>query len=105
MRKFTKQILASVLSLAMVVSSASGIGIASVKKTANAEEASATATAAPNNIGEERTLPSGFVTRDNGIMRDNMDSAAYRRFSHLYSSLNKKGNRKRFPLNNHWQFA
>lgn len=77
MRKFTKQILASVLSLAMVVSSASGIGIASVKKTANAEEASATATAAPNNIGEERTLPSGFVTRDNGIMRDNMDSAAY----------------------------
>lgn len=75
MRKFTKQILASVLSLAMVVSSASGIGIASVKKTANAEEASATA--APNNIGEERTLPSGFVTRDNGIMRDNMDSAAY----------------------------
>ena len=61
----------------MVVSSASGIGIASVKKTANAEEASATATAAPNNIGEERTLPSGFVTRDNGIMRDNMDSAAY----------------------------
>lgn len=77
MRKFTKQILASVLSLAMVVSSASGIGIASAKKTANAEEASATATAAPNNIGEERTLPSGFVTRDNGIMRDNMDSAAY----------------------------
>lgn len=77
MRKFTKQILASVLSLSMVVSSASGIGIASVKKTANAEEASATATAAPNNIGEERTLPSGFVTRDNGIMRDNMDSAAY----------------------------
>lgn len=77
MRKFTKQILASVLSLAMVVSSASGIGIASVNKTANAEEASATATAAPNNIGEERTLPSGFVTRDNGIMRDNMDSAAY----------------------------
>lgn len=77
MRKFTKQILVSVLSLAMVVSSASGIGIASVKKTANAEEASATATAAPNNIGEERTLPSGFVTRDNGIMRDNMDSAAY----------------------------
>lgn len=77
MRKFTKQILASVLSLAMVVSSASGIGIASVKKTANAEEASATATAVPNNIGEERTLPSGFVTRDNGIMRDNMDSAAY----------------------------
>lgn len=77
MRKFTKQILASVLSLAMVVSSASGIGIASVKKTANAEEASATATATPNNIGEERTLPSGFVTRDNGIMRDNMDSAAY----------------------------
>ena len=75
MRKFTKQILASVLSLAMVVSSASGIGIASVKKTANAEEASATA--APNNIGEERTLSSGFVTRDNGIMRDNMDSAAY----------------------------
>lgn len=77
MRKFTKQILASVLSLAMVVSSASGIGIASAKKTANAEEASATAIAAPNNIGEERTLPSGFVTRDNGIMRDNMDSAAY----------------------------
>lgn len=77
MRKFTKQILASVLSLAMVVSSASGIGIASAKKTANAEEASATATAAPNNIGEERTLPSGFVTCDNGIMRDNMDSAAY----------------------------
>lgn len=27
------------------------------------------------------------------------------RFSHLYSSLNKKGKRKRFPLNNHWQVA
>lgn len=74
MRRFTKQILASVLSLAMVVSSASGIGIASVKKTVQAEE---TTEEVPSNIGEERTLPSGFKTKDNGVMRDNMDSAAY----------------------------
>ena len=72
MRKLKKQLLASFLSLAMVVSSVSGIGIASVKKTVKAAE-----TEVPGNIGEERTLPSGFKTRDNGQMRDNMDSAAY----------------------------
>ena len=72
MRKLKKQLLASFLSLAMVVSSVSGIGIASVKKTVKAAE-----TDVPSNIGEERTLPSGFKTRDNGEMRDNMDSAAY----------------------------
>ena len=72
MRKLKKQLLASFLSLAMIVSSVSGIGIASVKKTVKAAE-----TDVPSNIGEERTLPSGFKTRDNGEMRDNMDSAAY----------------------------
>lgn len=72
MRKLKKQLLASFLSLAMVVSSASGISLTTAKTTVQAEE-----TATPGNIGEERTLPSGFKTKDNGQMRDNMDSAAY----------------------------
>lgn len=75
MRKLKKQLLASFLTLAMVVSSASGIGI--TLKTTDANAAETASVGIPSNIGEERTLPSGFVTKDNGEMRDYMDSAAY----------------------------
>lgn len=71
MRKITKKLMASVLSLAMVVTSGSGLTITSGVKTAKAAEST------PANIGEERTLSSGFKTKDNGLMRDNMDSAKF----------------------------
>ena len=71
MRKITKKLMASVLSLVMVVTSGSGLAVTSGVKTAKAAEST------PANIGEERTLSSGFKTKDNGLMRDNMDSAKF----------------------------
>lgn len=71
MRKITKKFMASVLSLAMVVTSGSGLAVTSGVKTAKA------AGSTPANIGEERTLSSGFKTKDNGLMRDNMNSAKF----------------------------
>lgn len=71
MRKITKKLMASVLSLAMVVTSGSGLAVTSGVKTAKA------AGSTPANIGEERTLSSGFKTKDNGLMRDDMDSAKF----------------------------
>lgn len=71
MRKITKKLMASVLSLAMVVTSGSGLAVTSGVKTAKA------AGSTPANIGEERTLSSGFKTKDNGLMRDNMNSAKF----------------------------